>query len=119
MFVAEVNLQTVLGIETQPLAYRPLAKFPAVTRDVSFIVPRAVSFSDIRNSVTNGKFELCRKVQFVDIYEGKGMAENERSITVRLEYRSDERTLIEEEVEAVHQQILAKIEQKLAIKPRF
>ena len=38
-------------------------------------------------------------VAFVDVYEGKGVSEDQRSITVRLEYRSDERTLIEDEVE--------------------
>ena len=47
------------------------------------------------------------------------MAEDERSITIRLEYRSDERTLVEAEVEAVHQQVLTTVEQKLGIKPRF
>ncbi len=119
VFVAEIDLQTALGIAVEPLMYRPLAKFPGVTRDVSFVAPRSVTFAAIREAVTLEEFDLCRSIGFVDVYEGKGMAENERSITIRFEYRSDERTLVEEEVEAVHQQILAQIDHKLGIKPRF
>ncbi|MBK8302505.1 MAG: hypothetical protein IPK98_03475 [Chloracidobacterium sp.] len=119
VYVAEVDLQAILDIATIPIAYRPLSKYPAITRDVSLLGDRNVSFSAIREAVTEQNFELCRNVNFVDVYEGKGLQENERSITIRLEYRSDERTLIEDEVEALHKQILTYLEQKLAIKPRF
>ena len=119
VYVAEVDLQAILEIATTPIAYRPLSKYPAVTRDVSLLGDRNISFSAIRDAVIEQNFELCRNVNFVDVYEGKGLQENERSITIRLEYRSDERTLIEDEVEALHKQILTYLEQKLAIKPRF
>ena len=119
VFVAEINLQILFAIDLSSLMYQPLAKYPSVTRDVSFIVPRNLTFASIRDAVSEERFDLCRDIQFVDIYEGKGMAENERSITVRFEYRSDERTLVEEEVEAIHQQILAIIEQNIVIKPRL
>jgi len=55
---------------------------------------------------------------FVDVFEGKGMRDDQRSITIRLEYRSDERTLTEEEVEKVHEQILNALEVNLAVKKR-
>ena len=57
-------------------------------------------------------FELLRNVEFVDVYEGKGVADDERSITIRLVYRSDERTLLEEEVETIHKIILQNLEAK-------
>ena len=71
------------------------------------------------HTITNQGFELCKNVSFVDVYEGKGMADDERSITIRLEYRSDERTLVEVEVEEIHAKILAEIESKLAAKQRI
>ncbi|HRI03018.1 MAG TPA: phenylalanine--tRNA ligase subunit beta [Pyrinomonadaceae bacterium] len=119
VYVAEVDLQAILDMESTPIAYRPLSKYPAVTRDVSLLGDRNISFAATRQAVTEQNFELCRNVSFVDVYEGKGLQDNERSITIRLEYRSDERTLIEDEVEALHKQILSHLEQKLAIKPRF
>jgi phenylalanyl-tRNA synthetase beta chain len=62
---------------------------------------------------------LLQRVEFVDVFEGKGIADDERSITIRLEYRSNERTLLEEEVEALHAQLLKQLEAKLNVKLRF
>ncbi|MFN0279369.1 MAG: phenylalanine--tRNA ligase subunit beta [Pyrinomonadaceae bacterium] len=118
VFVAEINLETALGFPAHAGIYRPLAKFPSVVRDVSFVVKRSFAFGELETAFNEARFDLCRSVDFVDVYEGKGMAEDERSLTIRLEYRSDDRTLTEDEVEAVHRQILGEIEQKLGIKPR-
>jgi phenylalanyl-tRNA synthetase beta subunit len=82
-------------------------------------VTRDISFSDIKNAVERQKVEIWRAVEFVDVYEGKGMAANERSLTVRFVYRSDERTLIEDEVEQIHKQILTSVGDDLKIKQRF
>jgi phenylalanyl-tRNA synthetase beta chain len=57
-------------------------------------------------------------VEFVDVYEGKGLAENERSITIRFEYRSDERTLIEEDVDPVHRQLIDTVVGNLGLRLR-
>jgi phenylalanyl-tRNA synthetase beta chain len=119
VFVAELNLQKALEMPVSAVSYRPLPKFPAVVRDVSFAAKKVVTFSQIRDSVVEQGFELCRAVGFVDLYEGKGLADDERSITIRLEYRSNERTLLEEEVEAIHQQIVANVSQKLGVKQRL
>ncbi len=118
VFVAEVDLQTILAKEQRSLAYRPLTIYPGIVRDVSFVVKRNVSFVDICDTVSQINFELCRSTNYVDIYEGKGLAEGERSLTIRLEYRSDARTLVETEVEGVHSQIVAGIEKKLDISHR-
>ncbi|MDQ3041575.1 MAG: hypothetical protein M3R11_04240 [Acidobacteriota bacterium] len=83
------------------------------------LVKRDASYADIERAIADQNYELCRKIEFVDVYEGKGVADDERSITVRLEYRSDERTLLEEEVEKVHGQILKVLETNLGAKQRF
>lgn len=119
VYVAEIDLQAVLEVAISPITYSPLAKYPAITRDISLLAKRDVTFASIRDAVTDLEFELCRSVGFVDIYEGKGLADDERSVTIRLEYRSDERTLIDDEVEAAHKQIVEQIEQKLKVKQRF
>jgi len=119
VYVAEVDLQTILSEPADPVRYAPLSKFPSIVRDVSFAVGRDITFDSIRDAITEQGVELCRGVTFVDVYEGKGLAENERSLTIRLEYRSDARTLIEDEVENAHAQLLAAVEEKLKIKQRI
>ncbi|MBP6003147.1 MAG: phenylalanine--tRNA ligase subunit beta [Pyrinomonadaceae bacterium] len=119
VFVGEIDLQEVLGIAADPIYYQPLPKFPGITRDVSVIAGRGVEYSTIKNAIIEQKIELCRGVSFVDVYEGKGMADGERSTTIRLEYRSDERTLVDSEIDTIHLQILSELERRTGAKPRF
>jgi metallophosphoesterase (TIGR00282 family) len=118
VFVAEVDLQTLLQIKQQDVLYRPLPVFPAIVHDVSLLVKRNLTFAKIRQTIVEQNFELCRKVEFVDVYEGKGVSDDKRSITIRLEYRSNERTLIDEEIDAVHNQILKALESNLGVRRR-
>jgi phenylalanyl-tRNA synthetase beta chain len=119
VFVAELDLETVLAEKEPPVLYRPLPVYPSVERDVSVLVKRTISFSEIKQAIESQGFELLRKVEFVDVYEGTGVADDERSLTIRLIYRSDERTLIEAEVETVHKRILAALEENFGARPRF
>ena len=119
VYVAEIDLQTFLAANTLPVVYRPLPKYPSIIRDVSLLAKRSVSFSDIYDAIVDQNVELLRRIEFVDVYEGKGVADDERSITIRLEYRNDERTLIEEEVDELHKQIIARLEAEVAGKQRF
>jgi len=109
VYLAEIDLETILAMPTAPVNYRPLPRFPSVSRDVSFVVDRGVSFDAIRGTIEAQNIQLCRAVEFVDVYEGKGLADNERSITVRFDYRSDERTLIEDEVDEAHDRIVKSV----------
>ncbi|MDM7924014.1 MAG: hypothetical protein QUS14_17115 [Pyrinomonadaceae bacterium] len=114
-----MDLQGVLSQTPEPVLYRPLPRYPAVVRDISLLVKREMSFAAIKDAIDEQGFELLRSVKYVDVYEGKGLADDERSLTIRLEYRSDERTLMDEDVDAVHSKILESLESGLGIKPRF
>lgn len=119
VFVAEIDLQTLLGEPPPTILYCPLPIYPSVVRDVSLLAKRSVSLAEIVKSIESENFELLKRIEFVDVYEGKGISDDERSLTIRLEYRSDEKTLLEEEVGAVHAQILRVLESKLDAKQRF
>lgn len=119
VFVAEIDLETVLGAGEREIFYRPLPSLPSVQRDISLLVGRDKSFAEIKKYIEAQDFELLRRVEYVDVYEGKGIGDNERSLTLRFEYRSDERTLLEEEVDAVHQKILDALAEKFGAKLRM
>jgi phenylalanyl-tRNA synthetase beta chain len=118
VYVAEIDLQALLAAAPQPPVYRPLPRYPAVVRDVSFLVKREITFAGVRNAALNAEIEILRSFRFVDVFEGKGLAADERSLTVRFEYRSDERTLVDEEVDLAHADVLSAIARKLEIHPR-
>ncbi len=118
VFIAEIDLQTVLAEKEQDVLYRPLPIYPSSVRDVSLQIKRRISFAEIKQAIEAENFELLKKIEFVDVYEGKGMSDDERSITVRLEYRSDEKTLLDEEVDTIHSKILSNVEAKFEAKLR-
>ena len=112
-----MELEQEAGQDARKLAVDVIQ--PALTAgDVSAPI-RGERLGEVRSAIEEMKVELCQGVEFVDIYEGKGLADDERSLTIRLEYRSPERTLVDEEVDAVHAGILKSLEEKLGIKPRF
>jgi phenylalanyl-tRNA synthetase beta chain len=119
VFVAEVDLQALLDSPKQGVFYSPLPVYPSVIRDISLLVRRSVTFEDVRRAVAGANVELLRSVEFVDVYEGKGVADDERSLTVRLGYRSDERTLTDEQVDEVHSGLLRSLETETNAKLRF
>lgn len=119
IYVAEIDLQAVLSASGSPVVYSPLPKFPAVVRDISFLVKRTLAFSQIVETIREQDVELCRSIDFVDIYEGKGVADDERSLTIRIEYRSDDQTLTEAEVNAVHESVIKNVESSLGARQRY
>jgi phenylalanyl-tRNA synthetase beta chain len=62
--------------------------------------------------------EYCRRAELVDVYEGAGVPEGKRSVTLRMEYRADERTLRDEEVDEMHARLVAALEEKFGAKLR-
>lgn len=115
VYVAEIDLQAVLEQTPEPVRYTPLPKYPSVVRDVSFVVDRGMEFGSIRSIVLRDKPEMLSSISFVDVFEGKGLGENERSLTVRFAYRSPDRTLVEQEVSDLHDAIVATLESELGI----
>ncbi|MDQ3651013.1 MAG: phenylalanine--tRNA ligase subunit beta [Acidobacteriota bacterium] len=112
VFVAEVDFSALLAVEELPVRYMPLARFPSVVRDISLLVDRRVTFDEIRGVVPMLGLAECRGVELVDVYEGKGVPEGKRSVTLRVEYRSDERTLRDDEVNETHRRIVGALEAK-------
>ncbi len=118
VFVGEIDLSSIFAIEIAETRYTPLPRYPSVTRDVTFVSDRQTAFASVRRSAMEAANGILRSVDFVDVYESKGGGEGERSLTLRFTYRSDDRTLVEDEVNKAHDEILAALEQQLGIGPR-
>jgi phenylalanyl-tRNA synthetase beta chain len=118
VFVAEVDFSALLQAEQEPVLYSPLARYPSVFRDVTLLVRRGVSLTELLDAVREQRVESCRDAKLVGVYEGAGVPEEKRSMTLRLEYRADDRTLRDEEVEVAHAQILQALEAKFNAQQR-
>jgi phenylalanyl-tRNA synthetase beta chain len=113
VYVAELDLTALLEMPERPALYSPLPRFPSIVRDVSLLVDRTVSAGDLAAAAEREKADLFAGVSFVGTYEGEGISTDQRSITLRFEYRASDRTLRDEEVDGVHWTIVE------ALKKRF
>ncbi len=112
IYVAEVDLTGLLAAVETGVRYRPLARFPSVTRDASLVASRRVTFAEMRRAVVELNLEQVRRVMLVYVYEGERVPEGQRSVTLRIEYRAVERTLRDEEVDELHGRIVGALEEK-------
>ena len=107
VYVLELDLDALLSGPAKAIQYSPLPRYPSVTRDISLLVDRKVTLDEIFATVDKQHVADCRSVKLVGTFEGGNIESSKRSVTLRLEYRSDERTLRDEEVEAYHSRLTA------------
>jgi phenylalanyl-tRNA synthetase beta chain len=118
VYVAEVDLSALLEMEEMPVLYSPLSRYPSIGRDVSLLVGRRVTLSEMLDRIRDEQLENCRDAKLVDVYEGANLPEGKRSVTLRMEYRSDERTLRDEEVDEMHARLVQALEEKFGAQQR-
>lgn len=95
--VFELNLG-VLAQREVPIA-RELSRFPSVRRDLAVVVPRALPWSAIRQSLKTSLASRLRAVMPFDVYDGKGMEAGFKSMAMGLIFQDDSRTLTEQDIE--------------------
>ena len=118
IFVVELDLAGLLTGPEKVVHYTPLPRYPSVQRDISLLIDRKVQFNDLLGAIRDEEIRECRQALLVGTYEGANIPADKRSITVRLEYRSDERTLTDEEVEERHAKLASSLLEKFSAEQR-
>lgn len=126
VYVFELNLDILLDaindVEEAQTHFTPFSIYPAVDRDLAFFVGNEVLVSEIekviRKAAKVAKQPILDRVELFDEYKGEHVPEGQRSLAFRLYYRSGEKTLTDDEVNPVHQNIREALESKLAVSLR-
>lgn len=118
VFVAEVDLTALIDIDELPVLYSPLPRFPSIVRDVSLLVSRQITVAELLRAARDAKVEHFVSAHFVGTYEGAGIPDDRRSITTRFEYRADDRTLRDEEVDQIHWRLVETLKEKFSAEVR-
>ncbi len=117
--IAELFDLNLLASATESrIRFSPIPRFPHVDRDVAFVVDRDISAASIEHEMFGVESDLIESVRLFDIYEGKSLPDNKKSIAFTLRYRSRERTLTDAEVEDVHNAIVRRVVEKLGAELR-
>ena len=109
VYVMEVDLDALISGPAKTVQYSSLPRYPSVVRDVSLLINRSLALDDLLKAVREKHVPDFRGVKLVGTFEGGNIPSSKRSVTLRLEYRSDERTLRDEEVEERHAQLTSSL----------
>lgn len=105
-YLFEIDLDILQKQINGSIRYREVSKFPAVQRDVAFVVSRSMEAQKMLEIVLSQHEDLLENVGIFDIYAGKGLEEGTKSLGLRFSYRALDRTLTDAEINAIHDKIV-------------
>jgi phenylalanyl-tRNA synthetase beta chain len=110
---AEIELPKVLDAKGERRRIEMLPEFPGIDRDVSLIVNEDVAWARVESTVKDAKPQRLVGVSFVGTYRGKPIANGKKSVTLRMSFREESRTLRDEEVTPEVDRVVAALSRDL------
>jgi len=111
-YIAVLDLPNVIPFVNFDIKYTGIAKYPAISRDISLVVPRSVLVGEIEDIISENGGSNLESFNLFDIYEGDQIEAGFKSVAYSLTFRNKERTLLDADVNEVMDKILKKLEEK-------
>lgn len=112
-FIAEINLDILYNYSNLNKKYKPLPKFPSVTRDIALLVDDNILVQQIEDIIRKQGGSIVETIKLFDVYKGKQVPEGKKSIAYSIVYRNKHKTLTDLEVDKIHNKILKSLEDNL------
>ena len=109
-YVAVLDIPEILNFATFDRKYEGIAKFPAVSRDISMVVPKSVLAGQIEEIIAQRGGKILESYQLFDIYEGSQIQKGYKSMAYSVTFRAKDRTLEDGDVNAAMKKILNGLE---------
>ena len=111
-YVAVLDMPAIVPFTTFDRKYEGIAKFPAVVRDLSMVVPHDVLVGQIESVLAQRGGKILEHYELFDIYEGEQVKKGYKSVAYSLSFRAKDRTLEEADINAALKKILNGLEQR-------
>lgn len=118
VFCLELDLSKLYQMDIPEMKYKIVAPYPSILRDLGFVIDKEVEAEKVRQEIEMRGGKLLQSVDIFDVYEGKNIGEDKKSIAFSLRFSSPQRTLVDEEVDKAVTKIVSAIEKKFKAKLR-
>jgi len=111
----EVILERIPEAKAKPTRAKPvldLSPFQPVSRDFAFVVSRATKAADIVRAAQNVDRKLITGVNVFDVYEGQGIDPDKKSVAIAVTLQPREKTMTDEEIDALAKKIVAEVSKR-------
>jgi phenylalanyl-tRNA synthetase beta chain len=118
VFAGDAGLEELCALPAGGRRYAPLPRFPAVRRDLAFVVDQGVGFEAIEKLVRRTASLPIAEVQAFDRYRGSGVPEGCVSLAIQVVFQHPDRTLLAEEIQEAQEAIVAALRAELGARLR-
>lgn len=113
VYIAVIDMDTLVEYATLDRLYKPLPKFPAITRDIAMVVEDKILVKDIEAIIRRKGGKWIESVNLFDVYKGKQIQEGYKSVAYSIVFRAVDHTLTDEIVDSSMSKILTALEKEL------
>jgi len=113
VFIAELNVDTLLARRNRSKGFKALPSQPSVRRDIAMLVPEATTHDAVLQAVRQSKPANLESVELFDVFRGKNVPAGQKSVAYAFTYRNAERSLTDAEVNGIHEKLVAQLKQSL------
>lgn len=112
VYVAELDLDALAPAGRREVRVEPLPRYPSVTRDISILIDDTLPAADVRRTIREAAPATLVRVGEFDRYQGRGIPAEKVSLSLRLTFRSSDRTLTDGEVQAAMERVIAALRER-------
>ena len=116
VYVAEFSMTALYNLNIKPLKFKEASKYPEIKKDVAFVVPNELTNAEIEAVIKHAGGRLLDNIDIFDIY--RDIEPGKKSMAYNLTFKDDTRTLSDEEVMQVFNNVIKEVESKLDAKLR-
>jgi phenylalanyl-tRNA synthetase beta chain len=113
VFVAELNMDTLLARRNRSKGFKALPSQPSVRRDIAMLVPEATTHESVLQAVRQSRPANLESVELFDVFRGKNVPAGQKSVAYAFIYRNVERSLTDAEVNAIQERVVSQLKQSL------
>ena len=118
VYVFEIDLDKLLDKKVGKMKYKEISKFPSVKKDLAVVVDKNITSDEIATVIKKAGGSSLSKIEVFDVYTGKGIDENKKSIAYSLTFEKMDRTLTDEEINESIEKIVDMLSKKLGAELR-
>lgn len=103
---AELFFDLIVELSEKEIQYHQPPKYPSTSRDIAMVVDEDTLVGDMEKKIKEVGTEILKGVKLFDVYRGQQVEEGKKSVAFSLTYRHDDKTLTDEEADAVHAKVI-------------
>ena len=112
LYILEMNLTGIAPLVKKEICYRPIPKYPSITRDLAIVLDESVTCQDMEEVIRKTAGTELESLSLFDLYRGEPVPEGKKSLAYTLVFQAADRTLTDQEVGMILETIVNELKQK-------